>query len=303
MKAWNSFWFARQDPLPMAVCRIGVGALLLAMFLALTPNWDRFYAADGMLQLHDEQLYAGRHQDWYSLLYWTEGVVPVGFWRHVCVACSVGLMLGWRTRLMTISLFLLMTSLINRCPWVVNGEDLVLRMLLFYGMFSPWGMRLSLDARRHASKALPTLPLVWAWRLMQVNFLLIYAVSLPYKFAQEPAWWTGDAMHWAVASDMWWEKGRMPWITLALDGWIRRGITWGTVIVEGLAPFLVWFRATRVPMTLCLVALHVGIAFTIPGVTLFTLSMVAGAALFLPADFYQTWAAHAAGAWQRSRSR
>jgi hypothetical protein len=202
---------------------------------------------------------------------------------------------------MTISLFALMTSLINRNSWIVNGEDLVLRMLLFYGMFSPWGMRLSLDARRSASKQPLSLPRVWAWRLMQVNFLLIYAISLPYKFAQEPAWWTGDAMHWTVASDMWWEKGRMSWITLSFDGWLRRAMTWGTALLEGLAPLLIWFRATRVPMALGLIGLHVGIAFCIPGVTLFTLCMVAGAALFLPVDFYQAWAAHAAAAWQRFR--
>ena len=292
MSIWNYFWFDRQDPLPMAVCRISVGVLLLAMFLALTPNWDRFYAADGMLQLDDAQLYAGQYVDWYSLLHWTEGVVPVRAWWYVGIAASVGLILGWQTRIMTVALFALMTSLINRNSWIVNGEDLVLRMILFHGMFSPWGMRLSLDARRRKDQARP-LPLVWAWRAMQINFLLIYAISLPYKFAQEPAWWTGDAMHWTIASDMWWEKGRMPWITLACDGWIRRAMTWGTVIVEGLAPFLVWFRLTRVPMALSIMALHVGIAFCIPGVTLFTLSMVAGAALFLPAEFYQCCAARA----------
>jgi hypothetical protein len=306
MKYWNQFWFSRADVLPMAVCRIGVGLILLTMMIGMAPNWERFYAADGMLQLHDQELYAGRVQDWYSIMNWTDSVIPVQAWSYVGLASSVGLILGWHTRCMTVVLFLLLSSMINRNHWIVNGEDLVIRMFLFYGMFSPWGTRLSLDARRRDrrepaqwQREIRELPLVWTWRLMQINFLLIYAISLPFKFAQDIGWLTGDALHWTVASDFWWERGRMSWITLSYDGWIRRLLTWGTVAVEGLAPILVWFRPTRVPMVLCIIGLHLGIACCIPGVTLFTLSMVVGATLLLPTEIYQTWSARLVSYWKR----
>jgi hypothetical protein len=136
------------------------------------------------------------------------------------------------------------------------------------------------------NEARGNLPLVWSWRMMQINFLLIYAISLPYKFAQDLDWLTGDALHWTLASDMWWSRGWMSELTLGYNGAVRKMMTWGTVLVEGLFPVLVWFRCTKVPITLAVIGLHLGIAFCIPGVTLFTISMVAGAAMFLPIDFY-----------------
>jgi hypothetical protein len=116
--------------------------------------------------------------------------------------------------------------------------------------------------------------------------LLIYAISLPYKFAQDFDWVTGDALHWTIASDMWWSRGWLSELTLGFNGILRKAMTWGTVAVEGLFPLLVCFRLTRVPIVLAIIWLHLGIAFCIPGVTLFTLSMVAGAAMFLPAKFF-----------------
>jgi len=121
---------------------------------------------------------------------------------------------------------------------------------------------------------------------MQINFLLIYAISVPYKFADDIDWLTGDALHWTIASDMWWSRGWMSELTLSCHGVLRKLMTWWTVLVEGLFPILVCFRVTRVPIILAVMALHLSIAFCIPGVTLFTLSMVVGATMLLPADTY-----------------
>ena len=128
---------------------------------------------------------------------------------------------------------------------------------------------------------------------MQINFLLIYAISLPYKFAQDFDWVTGDALHWTIASDMWWSRGWLSELTLGFNGILRKAMTWGTVAVEGLFPLLVCIRVTRVPIVVAIIWLHLGIAFCIPGVTLFTLSMVAGAAMFLPANFFASLASAA----------
>ena len=65
-------------------------------------------------------------------------------------------------------------------------------------------------------------------------------------------------------------------------------MTWGTVLLEGLFPISVYFRWTRIPITLAVMGLHLGIAFCIPGVTLFTLSMVVGAFMYLPTCCYST---------------
>ena len=298
MKWWNQLWFSRFDPLPAAVCRIGIGLLLTFMFVALAPNWERFYGHDGILSLGEADLNSQRPADWWCLFVWTEDYVPLAAWWWVGLVAAICLATGLLTRVATITLYVLVSSLIHRNNYIVNGEELVLRMMLFYGCFSPWGQALSVDAwlqrqrRRAAGKTLVEIqqPLIWSIRLMQINFLLIYAISVPYKFAQDLDWLWGDALHWTVASDSWWMRGFLPELTLAFGGAIRKSLTWGTIVLEATFPILVWFRKPKLVVIAAIASLHLGIALLIPGVTLFTLSMVCGALLFVPAETYQ-WAA------------
>ena len=297
MNGWNRFWFSRADPLPLSMTRIGVGVLWLAVLTITAPNWHRFYGFDGILSLGDADLNKLRRLSTTSLMTLTDGVLPISFWWWIGLVLSICVTIGFHTRLATIGLFVFTSSLIQRNSSVVNGEELVTRMLLFYGCFSHWGDRLSLDAwirnRKLAADAngfakdtCSPQPFVWCWRMMQINFLLIYAISLPNKFAQDMDWLTGDALHWTIASDMWWTRGWLSELTLGFNGILRKSLTWSTVLLEGLFPILVCFSRTRVPITLCIMGLHLGIAFCIPGVTLFTLSMVVGSAMFLPLSAY-----------------
>lgn len=290
MKAWNRFWFSRADALPLSIARIGVGLLWIAILTVTAPNWHRFYGFNGLMSMGEGDLNAARALSTSCMIYWTDGILPVAFWWWIGLVLSLCLTLGFQTRIATIGMFFFTSSLIQRNPFVVNGEELVTRMLLFYGCFSAWGSRLSLDrwlSHRCNLKSVDCVdPHVWSWRMMQINFLLIYAISVPYKFAQDVDWLTGDALHWTIASDMWWTRGWLSELTLGYHGIARKAMTWGTVLVEGLFPILVCFRWTRIPITLVVMGLHLGIAFCIPGVTLFTLSMVVGAAMFLPTSCY-----------------
>ena len=293
MKAWNRFWFSRADALPLSMTRIGVGLIWIAILTVTAPNWHRFYGFDGLMSFGEEDLNAARTLSSSSIIHWTDGILPIAFWWWIGMVLSLCLTLGFQTRIATIGMFIFTSSLIQRNSFVVNGEELVTRMLLFYGCFSAWGSRLSLDRwlrhgrhRHELNSGDSDDPLVWSWRMMQINFLLIYAISLPYKFAQDVDWLTGDALHWTIASDMWWTREWLSELTLEFNGIFRKVMTWGTVLVEGLFPILVCFRRTRVPITLAIMGMHLGIAFCIPGVTLFTLSMVVGAAMFLPSSFY-----------------
>ncbi len=207
MNAWNRLWFSRADVLPLSVTRIAVGLLWLAILTVTAPNWHRFYGYDGVMSLGDEDLNAIRTLSSSSIIQWTDGILPISFWWWIGIVLATCVMLGFQTRIATIGLFVFTSSLIQRNTYVVNGEELVTRMLLFYGCFSAWGSRVSLDSwlryRNTSMSDKKEYPLVWSWRMMQVNFLLIYAISLPYKFAQDGDWLTGDALHWTIASDMW----------------------------------------------------------------------------------------------------
>lgn len=294
-RAWNNFWFSRVDPLPLAVTRVGVGLIWMLLLIATAPNWSRYYGSDGILSLHDSDLNAQRSVSQLSLMNVLDGVLPIEAWWWIGLVLAICVTVGFKTRVATIGLFLFATSLIQRNIFLVNGEEMVTRMLLFYGCFSPWGQRLSVDKwiairRSKHCDDIAELPMVWSWRAMQINFLMIYIISVPYKFADDITWMTGDALHWTVASDMWWSRGWWPGLTLSYNGMLRKLLTWGTIFAEATFPVLVCFRWTRVVSTGAIMLLHLGIAFCIPGVTLFTLSMVVGAAMFVPLRTYeQLW--------------
>lgn len=105
MKWWNQLLFSRFDPLPAAACRIGIGLLLTFMFVALAPNWERFYGHDGILSLGEADLNAQRPTDWWCLFLWTEGYVPLACWWWVGLGAAICLVSGLFTRTATIILY------------------------------------------------------------------------------------------------------------------------------------------------------------------------------------------------------
>jgi hypothetical protein len=282
-----------MDPAPAGLFRISLGVLITVFYLCLGPNWTRYYAHDGVMSQALPASF-GIPDNWASLFSWTEPIVPITVFWWVGLAAALLFTVGLWTRVATVVLFLLQGALVQRANVVVNGEDLVFRMLLFYGCFAPLGAAFSLDARRIGA---PRPARWWAVRLMQINVVLIYVVALPNRFADDAAWWRGEAIYYALASDMW---GRFPWPLLFAQagGFLSNVFTYGTALAEGLFPFTVWFRTPRLINVAALALLHVGIAILMTNVTFFTLSMVCAFWLFIPADLVRRWVT----ALQRRRS-
>src|SRR4029077_4507418 len=61
-------------------------------------------------------------------------------------ALGLALLVGMETRLGTIGSWLMIVSVDHRAPPIVSGADILLRMLLFWGMFLPLGETWSIDA-------------------------------------------------------------------------------------------------------------------------------------------------------------
>lgn len=282
---WNRFWFSPADLLPLAFFRINLGLLILGALLCSTPNWERFYARDGVGSLDVPQVAQLAPEDTLNCFYYTERFVPVRFWWAAGVLAAVGLTVGFQTRACTIFLFVLESSMIHRTRLLTNGDDLMFRMLLLYSCFAPLGRRLSLDARRMDERPPPW---CWAQRMLQINIALIYAISLPYKFVQDGAWGAGEAIYWTMASDMWYQ-GWFPQIAYQWGPWFSYLATYGTIFIEGTFPFLVCFRRTRMLAVWAATALHLGIALFVPNVLFFTLAMVAGFWVYYPGELLEGW--------------
>lgn len=286
---WTEVWLSRIDPLPVGIFRISLGLLLLLMLIALCPSWEQFYGPEGMLSLSRPE--SASLQGGWSVFAWVGRAVPVRLFWWIGLLAAAALTVGWQTRLATVLLYLLQASMVHRNPMVVNGEDLVFRMLLFYSCFAPLGAALSLDrwirTRRlgwASAGAEPPRPLVWPVRLMQVNIALIYVFSLPAKLADPSGEWVrGDGLYWSMMNNMW---SLWPWKPLFYDDHLllSRLMTYGTILAEGTFPLLVWFRKTRPYVLAGITALHLGIALVVANVTFFTLAMACAFWLFVPAE-------------------
>jgi hypothetical protein len=261
------------------------------MFVALYPHWQRFYAADGILSLRDMGSFWLRPDPW-SVFYWTDGILNSRWYWVLGFIAALGFTIGWMTRLCTIILYVLQTSMIHRNPSVVNGEDLVFRMLLFYSCFAPLHYSLSLDSWLYnRRKTRPrVLPLIWPVRLIQVNVALIYFTAVLYRLG-DPAgeWIRGDAIYWSMMSNLW---SRCPWPQLFYGQgglWLSRIITYSTLLIEFACALLVWFRRPKPYVLAAITCLQLGIAVLIPNVTFFTLAMVCVFWVYVPGPTIRKW--------------
>jgi hypothetical protein len=292
---WQHVWFERFDPLAVGVYRIFLGSLITVMFVALYPNWQRFYAADGMLSLHDMGSTWLRPDRW-SVFYWSDGIIDSRWYWLLGFIAAVGFTVGWMTRLWTVILYVLQTSMIHRNVSVVNGEDLVFRMLLFYSCFAPLHYSLSVDSwlrsrRRgaaHGHSAI--LPRIWPVRLIQVNVALVYVIAVLYRLGDQAGEWVrGDAIYWSMMSNMW---SRCPWPQLFYGRGgllLSQVITYSTILIELSFPLLVWFRRPKLYVLAAITCLQLGIAVLIPNVMFFTLAMVCAFWVYVPASTLREW--------------
>ncbi len=281
-----TFFSAPVDPRPLAMFRIFLGGEMLLYFCFLLPHWQRFYGRDGILALDvpaaSPPIPAPPAEDWWSVFWLGDGIVPLHAWWIVAVVAALCFIVGWRTRIAACVLWVMATSVIHRSPVVINGEDLVFRMLTFWAMFAPLEAVWSLDAR--AGRIPAPVSGTWAVRCLQINFVLIYLISLPNKLVDDGAWLEGDAIYLSLASNLW-SRGFWPQAGYVWNGWISKLATWGTIAVEGLAPWLVWWPRLAPFGVAAIVALHLGIAVVLNGVAFFSLSMVVGCWLFAPPEW------------------
>jgi hypothetical protein len=177
----------------LAAMRIGLALLLLVDLADRITDLTAHYTDAGVMP---RSLVAERATDspWSISLHMMSGAGPVEAALFAIAAfCAVALLIGWRTRLFNIASWFLLMSLHNRNPMILQGGDVLLRMMLFFGMFLPLGARWSFDAvsRRHRGGhssgtygelffSAATVAL-----LLQIAFMYWFSVGLK----RDPVWW------------------------------------------------------------------------------------------------------------------
>jgi hypothetical protein len=267
IRAWNRWAFDPVDTAPMAALRVAVGLLTIGWALSLLPDAQAFLGDDGVQR---------------SLPHVDSGawVVPLGppyAVLAVLLVAAVALTLGWRTRVMSVVVAVLLLAIQRRDPWVLNSGDLLLRELAFFVMLMPAGETWSLDARRRGSSR-DRAP--WALRLVQLQISGLYLFSVWAKVRGD-AWNNGTAVGIALQLEDLQRFALPSSVSTALA--VSAVLTYSALAVEASLAVGLWLPRLRYWVMAAGVGLHLGIEATLL-IGWFSLAVIASYVAFVPAD-------------------
>ncbi|MFI6009419.1 HTTM domain-containing protein [Streptomyces sp. NPDC051243] len=134
-------------PYQTAVIRIGFTATWLLFLLREFPHRQEMYGPDGTWDFDLAQQLIGTNGAFTALI-WSSSQVWFESVYAFAVLTSVLLLLGWRTRTMSVLFMVGVLSLQNRSVFMGDGGDNVLHLMCVYLVFTRCGQVWSLDERR-----------------------------------------------------------------------------------------------------------------------------------------------------------
>ncbi|MEU7720268.1 HTTM domain-containing protein [Streptomyces tibetensis] len=202
---------AALGPYQTAVIRIGFSATWLLFLLRELPHRHELYGPDGPWGFDLARQLVGSNGSFTALM-WSDGRVWFEIVYALAVLTSALLMLGWRTRTMSVLFMVGVLSLQNRSVFMGDGGDNVLHLMSIYLVFTRCAQVWSLDAGRAArSRAARargervtdrTGPVLWG-----ALGLVLVAVTLAGRVQGD---WLIPALLWTVwvVQGLWWLVGR-----------------------------------------------------------------------------------------------
>jgi len=284
----RDFWIGDTDLAPVSLFRILFGLQLFNWVWQLFPNLTAFFTDEGILPR--QQLLA-TYGDRFTLL----GLV--GAWWQVAIFWVIGLVvavlltIGWRSRLMSFLAFIIVSSFSWRDPLILDGSDLVFRLVPLWLAFTDCGARFSIDASARAARNEsprvrgPALPV----RILELQIAWIYLATGLEKLGGK-LWPEGLASYYALQLEH--TFGRSWARPLATNIGFVPLETWGTLAAEvAFLPLaMLPSRVTRLIAVVLAFGLHFGI-LVLMNVGNFPVIMLSALVLFLPAEWIERFVA------------
>jgi len=270
-------WLTRRfaiDARALAAFRIALGAILLCDLALRARNLRWFYTDAGVLPrsvlraTFPGYQYVSVHA--MSGALWVQAVLFL-----LAGIAALALLVGFQTRIATAVSLLFVISIQARNPLVLNAGDVLLRRLLFWGVFLPLGSAWSLDRARTPARE-RVVSVASAALLLQV--VTIYFVNAAIKLRASP-WRDGTAVRYVFSLEQFLVLfgdlvPDLPGL-LALATWAWLALLTSSVLLVVLTG---WHRTAFVSL---FVAAHLGMLLTLK-LGLFPVICLAALLPFLP---------------------
>ncbi|MGA5701927.1 HTTM domain-containing protein [Peterkaempfera bronchialis] len=208
--AFDAFTSRVFGPHQAAVVRIGFGLTFTLFLLREWPDRRVLYGDRSPWSMDlARQLLAENHA--FTVLPWSTGRWWFELVYHLALIAAVAVVLGWRTRAMTVLFVLGVLSIQNRNVFVGDGGDNVIHLMALYLVFTRCGRVWSLDARRARRGGGDGWAGVALWAVLGVALLWVQLSGF-----------SGDSLA-MTSPDIWIHLG---WGTVLWAIWAFQGLWW-----------------------------------------------------------------------------
>lgn len=185
----------------LGLFRIALGLIVFTDLILRSLYLHTFYSDAGIFSR--VTLITDLVPPWQQSIHFMNGTLEVQALLFILHAfAAVCMTLGCKTRLAVFFVWLLTCSLHARNPLVLQGGDVLLRLLLFWGMFMPLGERFSLDQKFGRSGNMPgQKPFLSVATMAYVLQIVVLYSSSGFMKARGEAWHDGTAVFNAMSID------------------------------------------------------------------------------------------------------
>lgn len=234
----------------LALFRVGLGLLVLAdLYLRAQPEFfTAFHTDAGVLSrsfLIDTVGDAWRLTP--HMMSGTAAGITALFLIEALCGCM--LILGWRTRFMTVACWILTLGVQNRNPMVLQGGDVFFRLLLLVGIFLPLGAKFSIDRllqpdteESNSRLAVHETSCTTAATLfLTVQVMSVYVFSGIIKY-NDPSWKSGLGVYYSLST---YQFASSLGVFLSHQAWLMHLLNWLILATEVGAPLLLLLPPLR----------------------------------------------------------
>lgn len=269
----------------LALFRVGIGSLIFVDLILRVQYFSAFFTDQGILPRQLVLNSWGDHAISFYLI--NGGSLVSSILVLISMLLAFALIIGYKTRFVTILSWFLLFSLQQGSGIVSQGGDSLLRLLLFWAIFLPLGAKFSLDSalcKNETELPKTMISLASIGLLMQVMY--VYWIGALLKTGKA---WNEDytAVYYALSAEQF-STQLGQWVMINLD-FLLPYVTQFVLCIEQYGPLLIFspflLLYLRLPILILLIGMHIGFGILL-NVGLFPLISITSLLLFVPKEVW-----------------
>jgi hypothetical protein len=276
----RDFFFHPVDSRIYALLRIAFGISALANIIQIWPDRIHFLSQQGWF----DGEFTRRSGLFFSVFHLISSAWLVTLLVMIAFVVTCCLTVGFYSRAAAIGYYIWQLSFTNQALPTSTGYDGLFRTISFIFLFSPLGMRWSVDAILAAKKGKPvsiTEP-AYGLQLVKWQVAVMYVVTVTVKIP-DTYWQNGEYWSYFGLSTF------SAFQDLPFAHWtnLSRFLTHFALLIEYVLPFFLWTKKLRYLGLFLGCGLHINIAIISPMLTVFSMIVMASYLAFLDDDDMQ----------------